>query len=299
MKVLHLMVPIWPTEHFRGLGSARALMQDVHDDVMDLPGGSIYFTDTFNVNRIFSGRLSYDKGNAVIHTLRFELGDSVFFLGLKNFLTQHAFGNAGITDFKTSIEATSGKNLTDFFNQWIYGEGYPIYRASYFSDLSNLYLRVEHNVSSNTPTFITPLEIKCNSILNGDTIIRINVTSNNDTYIIPMSKIINGLDIDPNNWVLNRDSTISLDPSLISLNISNIELENSISIYPNPSKGQFTLENNLGRDYAITVSSVLGTPLFYAKKLGPIERIDLSQFASGVYYVTINTEKGQSSQKTN
>jgi aminopeptidase N len=280
------------TEEFRGLGSARALMQDVHDDVMAQPGGSIYFTDTSNVNRIFSGRLSYDKGNAVIHSLRFELGDSVFYAGLRNFLTQFAFGNASIDDFKLSMENTSGKNLTDFFNQWIYGEGYPIIKASYFSDLSNLYLRIEHGVSSNTPTFITPLEIKCNSILNGDTMIRIDVTSNNDTYIIPMSKAINGLEIDPNNWILNLDSTITLDPSLISLSASNIALNNEVSIYPNPTNDFVTIESSFNSRYTITVRNLLGMPLRKLSSNQSTQKVDVSTFANGVYLLEINSERG-------
>ncbi len=281
------------TEQFRGLGSARALMQDVHDDVMDQPGGSIYFTDTFNVNRIFSGRLSYDKGNAVIHTLRFELGDSVFFAGLKNFLSQYAFGNAGIDDFKTSIETTSGKNLTDFFNQWIYGEGYPTYSASYFSNGSSLFLKVDHTVSSTTPTFITPLEIKCNSFLNGDTTILIDISSNSDTYIIPMNKVINGLDFDPNNWLLNKEGSVTIDPSLISLNNSNIQLENEFSIFPNPTKNVVTIESNLDTPYSITIRSILGTPLMIVPSKKNLEQIDLSQYASGIYFIEINSVEGR------
>jgi len=281
------------TEEFKGIAAARTLMQDVHDDVMQQPGGSIYFTDTTNVNRIFSGRLSYDKGNAVIHTLRFVLGDSVFYAGLKNFLSQYAFGNAGIDDFKLSMENTSGKNLTDFFNQWIYGEGYPIISASYFSDLSNLYLRIEHNVSSTTPTFITPLEIKCNSILNGDTTIRIDVLSNNDTYVIPLPKLINGLEIDPNNWVLNRDSTISLDSNLISLNTINIALENDILIFPNPAKDFITMESNLNSSYTIILRNLLGMPIHKSLRKNKSEQLDLSNFAKGVYLLEINNDAGR------
>lgn len=278
------------TEHFKGLGVARTLMQDVHDDVMDQPGGSIYFTDTSNVNRIFSGRLSYDKGNAVIHSLRFELGDSVFFAGLKNFLTQYAFGNAGINDFKLSMENTSSKNLTDFFNQWIYGEGYPIISASYFSDLSNLYLKIEHAVSSSTPTFITPLEIKCNSVINGDTTIRIDVTSNNDTYVIPMTKIINGIEIDPNNWILNRDSTITLDPSLIGLSTANLALAKGLNIYPNPTNSVFTLESSLNATYTATIRNLLGVPIYTFTSDKVSKKIDLSNYASGIYLLEINSQ---------
>jgi len=285
------------TEHFRGLNSARSLMQDVHDDVMDQAGGSIFFTDTNNVNRIFSGRLSYDKGNAVIHSLRFELGDSVFFVGLKNFLSQYAYSNASIDDFKTSIEITSGKNLTSFFNQWIYGEGYPIYSASYFSDVNYLYLKVEHAVSSSTPTFITPLEIKCQSALGGDTVIRIDISTNNDTYKIPLGRLVNGLEIDPNNWLLNQDSTISIDPTLISVGTSDIDLENQIKLFPNPTSDRLTIENRSAKTTRFVLRDMQGAKLLSIKNSKVFQKIDLSKLADGIYFLEVDNAGGRFIEK--
>lgn len=285
------------TEQFRGLGAARILMQDVHDDVMDLPGGSIYFTDTSNVNRIFSGRLSYDKGNAVIHSLRFELGDSVFYSSLKNFLIQHAFGNASITDFKTSAEATSGKNLTNFFNQWIYGEGYPIISADYHSDGTNLYLRVSHATSSNTPTFRTPLEIKCKSTLNGDTVIRVDISSNSDSYVIPMSRSINGLELDPNNWILNKDSIIKADPSLISLGTNTAAFESQLNIFPNPTTNFLNIENGSGLKTEYVMRSMTGSILYAIQNSEPTLSIDMRNYAQGIYLLEVRNQNGRMMRK--
>ena len=59
----------------------------IPDDVFPLTKGnrfvySGYFTnaDTMNATRIFSGRLTYDKGGAIIRTLQFVVNnDSVWF----------------------------------------------------------------------------------------------------------------------------------------------------------------------------------------------------------------------------
>jgi aminopeptidase N len=72
-------------EKFRSYAAAQNLMKNVHDNVMVDPNAMVYFTDTNDVGRIFDSRLTYDKGNAVIHTLRFILGDTLFFNGLKQF----------------------------------------------------------------------------------------------------------------------------------------------------------------------------------------------------------------------
>ncbi|MFN3786031.1 MAG: M1 family metallopeptidase, partial [Thiothrix sp.] len=54
--------------------------------VTSQPGGSVWVDDTTSVNRIFNGRLSYDKGGMLLHMLRWKLGDTHFFQGVRNYL---------------------------------------------------------------------------------------------------------------------------------------------------------------------------------------------------------------------
>jgi len=56
----------------------------VVNSITSATGGSVKVDDTTNVNRIFSGRLSYDKGSYLLQMLQLKLGDTVFFNGLKN-----------------------------------------------------------------------------------------------------------------------------------------------------------------------------------------------------------------------
>jgi aminopeptidase N len=55
------------------------------------------------VNRIFSSRLSYDKGAMVLEMLRFKMGDTMFFKQLRNYLadTNLAYKYAVTTDLIT------------------------------------------------------------------------------------------------------------------------------------------------------------------------------------------------------
>src|SRR5204862_1737289 len=48
-------------------------LNNAHNSVMGQLGGSVHFTgvDTMNNPRIFDSRLTYDKGGAIIHSLRF------------------------------------------------------------------------------------------------------------------------------------------------------------------------------------------------------------------------------------
>jgi aminopeptidase N len=68
---------------------------------------------------------TYQKGSVVIHTLRQEVGDDVFWKSLNIYLNRHKFANVESTDLQKVFEEVSGKNLDWFWKQWVYGVGYP------------------------------------------------------------------------------------------------------------------------------------------------------------------------------
>ncbi len=66
----------------------------------------------------------YDKGAWVLHMLRHDVGDSIFFKILRTYYNQYKYKNASTKDFKNVCEKISDKNLDKFFEQWVYvGEG--------------------------------------------------------------------------------------------------------------------------------------------------------------------------------
>jgi aminopeptidase N len=75
--------------------------------------------------------LSYQKGGRILHMLRNQLGDEVFFKGINLYLTKNAFGIADIHDLRKAFEQASGEDLNLFFNQWFLGSGHPIVQVKY------------------------------------------------------------------------------------------------------------------------------------------------------------------------
>ena len=88
--------------------------------------GSVYVYDTTSVDRIFSSRLSYRKAAYVLHMLRWVLGDNSFFDGIREYYETYKYSYAMTEEFKNIMEQTADTSLTEFFNDWIYDEGYPI-----------------------------------------------------------------------------------------------------------------------------------------------------------------------------
>ena len=189
-------------------------MQNIHNSVMSVATGSVFVPESsvYDEGRIFSGRLSYNKGSAIIHNLRFEMqNDNLFFQALQDFQQQYKDSVATAEDFRVVAEAAAGKSLTGFFNQWYYGEGYPTFNITYFRPNSDSLLLLVNQTTSApgvTPFFGGLLELRITSE-SGDTTILINMLANNQIYRLKTARVPTGIIVDPNNWMLNQTGTIT------------------------------------------------------------------------------------------
>ncbi len=77
----------------------------------------------------FTGHI-YQKGATVIQMLRHQFGDSVFWKGINRYATSHEYDNVVSDDLRRAFEETTGKDLKPFFDQWVYGAGFPVFQVS-------------------------------------------------------------------------------------------------------------------------------------------------------------------------
>ena len=266
-------------------------MTDVHNNVMTQVGGSVWFADSLNTNRIFSGRLTYDKGSAIVHTLRYLVNnDSLFFNTLQTFQTEFADSVAAGIDVRNKFMETTGLNLTPFFEQWYFGEGYPTYSIRYKQVANDLVLQISHTASkpSVTATFTNPIDVRIFRQGQTDTTIRFEIADNEELFIIPNFGIVAGnMGIDPKNWVVNKVGSITLDNTI---NLYEIQTTNELKIVPNPNNGIFSIEN-LEKKSLVEVYQMNGQKVL-SRTISPSEQIDLRAFGNGTYLVEIHSEKG-------
>lgn len=210
----------------------RILLTNHLNHITSIPEGAVFVTDTTDPNRIFSGRLSYDKGAFVLRTLRFTLGDSVFFKGLKQYLADPLlqYGFAKSNDFKRNIEQVAGQDLTYFFNQWIYGEGYPIFNVQW-SQNSNHWakIKVGQTTSHNSVAFFkTPLLLTFKNAQQQKTITVQCNTNNNETWA-NIGFAADTVLVDEAKQLISKNNSTQ---KLIATNTT----INDLKIYPNPVK---------------------------------------------------------------
>ncbi len=64
--------------------------------------------------------LVYDKGFIATHELRELLGHNVFWNAFRDYTKKYWNRSVTTRDFQQSMEASSGRSLTAFFNEWVY-----------------------------------------------------------------------------------------------------------------------------------------------------------------------------------
>jgi hypothetical protein len=90
-----------------------------------------------------------------------------------------------------------------------------------------------------TPTFTNPIDLKFSRPGNADTTIRFDITANSNIFQINnIGTINNSINIDPNNWVVNQNGSITMNNSL---GLEESETVEYLSLYPNPVNEFLTL----------------------------------------------------------
>ncbi|PIP54010.1 MAG: hypothetical protein COX07_07670 [Bacteroidetes bacterium CG23_combo_of_CG06-09_8_20_14_all_32_9] len=245
---------IWINEGFASYGEyiyAQDMVSQVNADenmaychkrARSEPNGSVYvpFADVWNEGRIFNGNLSYKKGSAIIHMLRYlSNNDSLFFVALKQMQTQFADSVITGEDVKNIFENINGKSFDEFFDQYYYGEGFPFYiliwqQDSTITGFDNLKIQlVQWGSSANNQLFTTPLQIKISFAENPDSVIVIQPSQNVQIFNVDVNNNkVSGLTFDPQNWIL--DSLLYIFH--ISQEVAQIKPDDFfISLNPNPA----------------------------------------------------------------
>ncbi len=265
-------------------------MLDRHSDIMQQTGGSVWVLDSLDDGDIFSSRLVYNKGAAIVHTLRFLIGDdAVFYQALKNAQILYADSVASGMDIIEVFENESGKDFSNFAEEWYFGEGYPTYSARWNLVGSDLLLEINQTTSKPliTPVFTNDLELLFDRTGVADTTIRFEITGAQNQFIIPnASNYVNITKIDPNNWICNKSTGIVRDNNFTA-GISENAHSSNISVYPNPTSSYVTIEmKNAAENYELILLDSKGRSLL-SQKFDHSATLDLKDYASGTYILQV------------
>ncbi|MBL0058338.1 MAG: M1 family metallopeptidase [Elusimicrobia bacterium] len=104
----------------------------------------------------------YEKGSRVLHMVRGLLGDRDFWKAIGIYVRENRGKVVETRQLLDAIEKATGKNLSKFFDQWVYGAGHPEFKIRYWWDArkKEAVVRVvqTQNTNGETALFRLPVE---------------------------------------------------------------------------------------------------------------------------------------------
>jgi len=228
----------------------------------------------------------------ILHMLRWELGDDDFFQGVRNYINDPrlAYGYSNIDDLKHHLETVKGIDLTEFFEDWYYGQGFPSYSIQYTPNSEGVEIII-HQVTSHPSVdfFEMPVPLK---ISNGvhDTLVVVNHTFSGQKFDLLLPFEPTSMVFDPDQWIISRNNSVEL-----VTNTDDLELL-GVTIYPNPATQivsiSFDNPAHLDKISALIITDSKGALIRKIEQIESKTDLDLSGFPTGTYFVTILTNSG-------
>jgi aminopeptidase N len=146
-------------------------------------------------------RNNYAKGAWVLHMLRRRMGDEKFFAGVRDYYRAYRERTALTEDFRRVMEKQAGHSLADFFQQWIYEPGHPVFDAAWHWDEATKSLRLRVRQTQTPTVFKFPLEVLSQT---GRTTKRdvVEVTEREQSFTFRLEARPTAVTLDPDEWLL-------------------------------------------------------------------------------------------------
>lgn len=225
-------------QRLKGESAWRDWKNNHLNEIVSFPGGSVHVNDTTRIHTIFSGRLSYSKGAYLLHMLRWVLGDEPFFRAIRQYLEDPRlrYGFSSHQQWVHHLEAAAGRQLTWFFDDWYYGEGYPVYSALFgMTGQDTLLLRLDQETSHPSVGFFElPVSVRLYNPGKSDSLdVRLEPTFSGQLFTLRVPFEVAEIAIDPDLWLLRKIGTVSKSRFAT--------LSHGLSVFPNPFPEGFRL----------------------------------------------------------
>ncbi len=259
--------------------------------------GSLIVQDTLSIGELFNGNRTYQKGAAVLHMLRGIVGDSTFRAILHAYVQdpELRYGTAETADFQRVVERVTGEDFGYFFQQWVYGSGYPVYRVavSYADSAAGYRAAVTIEQIQKEPVFRMPLTLEFRMSY-GTERVRVWNTERVQTYTFFFHELPETLLVDPDRFVLRNDPV----EVVVTARVPGIPRHQPgiVALYPLPAHRQLVVKAYVPGvpSATVTVYDVVGRERWKQRIPVPVggrlvSTLSLHGWAEGVYILVLDT----------
>ena len=108
---------------------------------------------------LFGGK-AYSRGAAILHMLRLELGDAAYRDAIRAYVKRFRGGTATSEDLRRTVEGVAGRDLRWFWDQWVYGVGYPVLDVSWDAGSGRVEVRQKQSRKNGQGLFRLTLPVR-------------------------------------------------------------------------------------------------------------------------------------------
>jgi aminopeptidase N len=151
---------LWEEHRHGADGAQLELWQKLHSAVRGDKERPIVDRRYPNPDSMFDAR-AYPKGAWVLNMLRKQLGDEVFFRGLRTYGNANRYKSVETSDFRKVMEQVSGRDLQRFFYDWTERPGHPVLNVAttYLPDTKQVKVVVKQTQAGEAFHFPLPIQI--------------------------------------------------------------------------------------------------------------------------------------------
>jgi aminopeptidase N len=183
------------------------------------------------------------------------------------------------------MEASADTSLTEFFNDWYYGQGYPIYQISHYTDNGDFgkYKLTISQTTSDPPAvpffaMHVPLRVWKDGTSQD---LRLYQIVNPQTY--ELNEKPDSIQFDPELWLISKNSLVTDAVELAAYQ--------SLKVFPNPANNELTfLLNQNELLQSIEITNIKGQKTLQIDN-PETNKINIRKLSNGVYFIQIRTSK--------
>jgi len=182
------------------------------------------------------------------------------------------------------MEAVYGASLTEFFNDWVYHQGYPTYTiaAQNWGAGQAKFVVNQTQSDASVSYFEMPVPVRIHGAGGQVADVVLNNTVNGEELIIDVPFVVTSVEFDPERHLIAKNSTITLGNETF-------DLDHAIAVYPNPTNDYLHIQMpSTTALEKVRVYNNLGQVVLEDRT----SSINVSSLSAGVHYVDIQTSEG-------
>jgi aminopeptidase N len=182
-----------------GLASSKKRVDKFYEQHPDY---RIIHNNLTDMSQVTSSQ-TYQKGSWILHMLRGVVGTENFWKGIQSYYAKYMNSHATTADFQREMEEVSGKDLRDFFQQWLYKPGTLKLRGiwQYNAKAKAITITLDQ-VQSDSSLFKMPIQVGIYGASDKPQLVTVQVVDKRNSFTIQVNEKPERVVLDPDSWVL-------------------------------------------------------------------------------------------------